>query len=524
MLLWGFCSISQTVDSTYTVPPPENYVIFTDSLDMVEAATTNPAGLLLTFDTAYAISLDEISKDLSFVPYVPDQVIANRLKAIESTIPLHFNDKVRGFVDFFTVRRRQFTMNMLQRKNMYFPMFERVFAEYGVPDELKYLSIVESALIPTALSKAGAKGLWQFMPYTGKLFNLKQDYYIDERMDPVKSTYAAAKYLKYLHNFFGDWELALAAYNCGPGNVKKAQRRSQKFYFWDIYDHLPRETRSYVPQFVAVMYALSYADEHNLLQDQPYYAIPSEEIYLDHAVDLNKLALSLNVCLEDLRLLNPELRHDFVPDGMKGYALRIPSARFELMAANREAILDSAKYTGKASAPRYAAASNSSNAHYHIVRSGETLGHIATKNGVSVAKIKEWNGLRNDMIRPGQKLVIQGGSASVATTTSGKTQAKPDTKTSTKNNVAAAPKPSATVTNVTSTKAASAPQSGKASGNSQQSVGTGAKKQPVIYTVRAGDTLWQIGQKFSVPVETIKKLNQLKSNNLQPGQKLKVSN
>lgn len=211
------------------------------------------------FDTI--VIVETYSSDTA--PYFSDQIIRERLQSIEKTIPLTFNPVTRGFIDYFTTKNREYTKLMLQRKDYYFPLFESLLEKHGMPTELKYLAVVESGLHPRAVSRVGAAGLWQFMPYTGKSFNLNQDFYIDERLDIYKSTEAACLYLKQLYQMFGDWELAIASYNCGPGNVRKAIRKSGgKRNFWQAYRFLPKETRSYVPQFVALAYALNYPEEH----------------------------------------------------------------------------------------------------------------------------------------------------------------------------------------------------------------------------------------------------------------------
>ena len=200
-----------------------------------------------------------------FIPEHNYELVADQMTCITEEIPLTFNSRVYGFINYFGVRNREYTRGILKKKDVYFPLFEKYLSKYGMPDELKYLSIVESGLEPRAISRAGAGGLWQFMPYTGRSYGLHQDFYINERFDPDAATEAACKYLKMLYNMFGDWELALAAYNSGPGNVRKAIRKSgyQKG-FWNVYKYLPRETRSYVPQFVAIIYVINYADDYNL--------------------------------------------------------------------------------------------------------------------------------------------------------------------------------------------------------------------------------------------------------------------
>ena len=233
--------------------------------------------LILWIKIAYTQTfIQDQDTDSLFIPpltyeYIPDATydqIEERLKKINSEIPLNFNTRVKSFVDYFTVRDREYTKMVLGRSTYYFPIFEEILAKYNLPDELKYLAIVESGLKSTARSRAAAVGLWQFIYFTGRSYGLHSDWYVDERMDPVKSTEAAARYIKSLYNMFGDWELALAAYNCGPGNVRKAIRRSgYKKKFWDIYRYLPRETRGYLPQFVAITYAFNYQEEHNFILD-----------------------------------------------------------------------------------------------------------------------------------------------------------------------------------------------------------------------------------------------------------------
>jgi len=499
----SFSFAQNPIDSTYTVPIPPNYELPFEQL--VEAATMAPdiAQPQLNFDTTFAKPIEEIVQDYDYIPNVSDELIIDRLTCLQTDMPLTYHPRVRHFIDYFAVTKRDFTLRILQRKNLYFPLFEKVMEEYGVPEQLKYLSIIESALIPTARSRAGAVGLWQFMPATGRLYKLYQNSYRDERMDPEKATRAAAKYLKYLYEYFGDWELALAAYNCGPGNVRKALRRAGKPYkfssedgsgqldinfnsnFWDIYQYLPRETRSYLPQFVAMIYVLSYAEEHNLIQDKPFYPIPTEDVYVSQSVDLYKLSENIGICFDDLKLINPELRYGYIPSGVKNYALKIPQARFRMFDMNRSKILEASKYTGRSYYYNSVADNKKSgDKYYHTVRSGESLGLIAQRNGVSLSKLRAWNNIYTNRIYPGQKLVVYGKGKEPKTTTRRTTT---QTRTTSNNTIGQA---------IPSNK---------------------------VYIVQEGDSLWLIARKFKgMTVEKLKQLNNLRSNSLKPGQRLKL--
>ncbi len=431
-------------------------------------------------------------KDSLFVPamtyeYIPDatyEQMEDRIKKIDTKIPLNFNTRVKSFVDYFTVRDREYTKMVLRRSTYYFPIFERILAENNMPDELKYLAIVESGLKPTAQSWASAVGLWQFVYYTGRSYGLHSDWYVDDRMDPVKSTEAAAKYLKSLYIMFGDWELALAAYNCGPGNVRKAIRRSgYKKKFWDIYRYLPRETRGYVPQFVAIAYTFNYQEEHNFIMDDSEYLYPmaSDTIMVKNFLNLNTLADMLDVCTEDMDLLNPSIKHKAIPESSKYFSVRIPADKLAYFHENRSSILDSASRTGKKELEQLAR--NTVGSTYgrekvvHRVRSGDVLGKIAGRYHVRVSDIKKWNNLRSNTIRVGQRLNIW----------------------LVPNAYVASSKPKPAV--------------------KQHLVVNGTK----YYIVQPGDTLWDISRAYNnMSIDKLKKLNNLKSNKIKPGQKLVI--
>lgn len=433
---------------------------------------------------------------VSSYDYVPDasyEEIADRISCIEGAVPLHYNEKVKNFIDYFTIRDRDYTRQVLNNAELFFPIFEAALAKYGVPDELKYLSVVESGLRPNAISRASAVGLWQFMSATGRMYGLKNDWYLDDRMDPVASSDAAARHLKDLYSMFGDWELALAAYNCGPGNVRKAMRRSgYQSSFWDIYAYLPRETRSYVPQFVAVVYAMKYAPEHNLFPDE-YRAFPaSDTILVNQYFHLETFANQINLCVEDLMALNPHIKRGALPEGTREFALRIPyDIKDSVFMKNRLAFYDTAGKVGKQELD-YLARNMSGSTFGRVkqqyrVRSGDVLGTIAERYHVRVADLREWNHISGNMIRVGQTLNIW---------------VLPAYNSQTKSLYAS---------------------SGVSDSDPTSGVTTASSGQKVYY-VQSGDTLWSIANQHSnLSIEQLKKLNNLNSNTIKPGQLLIIS-
>jgi membrane-bound lytic murein transglycosylase D len=438
----------------------------------------------------------------------PPELIADQLACLQNEIPLSYNNTIQAFINYFTVRKRSYTRTMLSRKHVYFPLFEETLKLNNLPDELKYLSIVESGLNPRAVSPARAVGLWQFISSTGREHGLRQDSYIDERMDPVKATQAGCRYLQTLYNTFGDWELALSAYNCGPGNVRRAIRRSgNKTAFWDIYPYLPRETRSYVPMFVAVTYVMNHHKEYNIRPDSLERYIAYDTIHVNQRLDLELFAKQLEVPLEDFKLLNPQLKRNEVPAYLKNYALRIPKDALITLVANREAILDSASRqfshqetemlaaqateNGEEKTQQNRASSSDGPAKItHKVKKGDALGKIAEYYNVAVADIRKWNKLRGSSIKAGQRLAIWVQEQATHHTTARKTD---------KPTVAAASAKEKTAT-------------------------ASVRKPPVksrVYLVQPGDTLWSISKVHGgIPVDKIKRMNNLRSNSLKPGQKL----
>ncbi len=416
--------------------------------------------------------------------YIPaeetPELVADRLACLQQTIPLVYNHNIHGFINFFTIRNREYTRLMLRRKDLYFPLFEKYLAKYNLPEELKYLSIIESGLNPRAVSRASAVGLWQFMSFTGRYFDLHNDWYFDDRMDPEKSTEAACRYLSQLYSMFHNWELALAAYNSGPGTVRRAIRRSgNKKTFWEVYRHLPRETRSYVPQFVAIIYAMNYAEEHNMIETAAEEAIPHDTLAVKSFLHLEIFSRLTGTCTEELLQLNPSIRHHAIPDNGRTFILKLPiSAKLELD-KNRKFILDSASRTGKKETELLAkkAVGNTFGRELIVyrVKYGDALGIIAQRHRVKIDDLRKWNNMRGNMIRTGQRLNIW---------------VIPSQK-------------------VSQVQPAAAPVTAIALPN-----GT-------TYVVQPGDTLWDISRKFQgMTIEKIKALNNLKSNRLEPGMKL----
>src|SRR5690606_34805624 len=277
--------------------------------------------------------------------YIPDftyEQVDQRIKAMDTGMPFKLNDRIFSFIQYFTVRNREYTKMVLERKDIFFPLFESTLKKHEMPTEIEYLSIVESGLDPRIRSRVGAMGLWQFMPATGKMYGMNVNPDIDDRMDPELSTDAAAKYLKSLYRMFGNWEVALAAYNCGPGNVRKAIRRSGgKKTFWEIYNYLPKETRSYVPQFQAFLYILNNLEAHNLHLEEPTYPIEYEKIRFDRAFSLDRLAELTAICIKDLETINPSVKNKVIPVSHRSMEVKIPKSKVFFLTENLAWISDS---------------------------------------------------------------------------------------------------------------------------------------------------------------------------------------
>ncbi|MEM6685061.1 MAG: LysM peptidoglycan-binding domain-containing protein [Bacteroidota bacterium] len=429
---------------------------------------------------------DTIHKEVSELKYEPEvfqelptDTLKLRLARLNAKTPfnIEYNPSLESVIRRFLKRRKKSMERLMKISQYYFPMFEQELDNYNIPLEVKYLAIVESALNPRARSRVGATGLWQFMYQTGKLYGLNVNSYVDDRQDPEKSTTAACKYLAKLYQIFGDWDLALAAYNSGPGNVSKAIRRSGGYVnYWNIRPNLPRETAGYLPAFLATMYIFEYAEEHGFQPKKievPQFA--TDTIRVKQLLTFDQISEVLNVKVEDLQFFNPAYKLDIIPH-IKGrdYTLRLPVQEVGKFVNNEEAIYTLAKEElAKREKPLPQLFEMDKRTRYKV-RKGDYLGKIARRFGVRVSDIKRWNGLRSNRLRIGQRLTIYPRKPGFAVKKPSKKQ--------------------------------------KNTGNAK------------TYTVKSGDSLWSIAQKFpGVSVKNIQKWNDISGNKLKPGMKLKVS-
>ncbi len=436
-----------------------------------------------------------VSKDS--VPRVDYQLVHERMAKLQREIPLNHNDVTHQYVEFFTFRKPSFVKEMLERKALFFPIFEKYLAQYGLPDELKYLSLIESRLDPKIISHAGAGGLWQFMPSTGRIdFKLRIDKYVDERFDPYKATEAACKYFLQLGRIFNnDWEMMLASYNSGPGNVSRAVRRSGKKSYWDVYPYLHKETRGYVPQYAAIVYMMHYAEDHGIKPDTIRSIAAFDTIHVNSYMNLKMLASAGQFSYDKFRQLNPQILTDVLPENTRRYPIRLPKDELKHFYAHRQDVMLSA--TQSPFAERTMLASNDDNEEEentqpatqsrqvsHKVRRGESLYSIARKYQVAGTQLKSWNRLgRQGKIHPGQRLVIYK-----------------------QIEVKAEPAPAAVLVKNTNT--------------TREERLNKARK---YHTVQPGDTLWKISQRYGgISIDKLRKLNGIKGNAVKPGQKLIV--
>ncbi len=453
--------------------PDDPFLEMLDSLQEAQVFNTNP----ITYNVR---DLNIHNFPLDSIPVYSDSILQLRLQDMNTFSPIEFtfNEKVKRCIKLYGKNRRQMLSKVMGLAELYFPIFEEELEKNDLPMELKYLPIVESALNNTVRSRAGATGMWQFMYRTGKYLGLKIDSYVDERRDPIKSTKAAIKYLAYLHEMYDDWLLALAAYNAGPGNVNKAIRRTGgKKNFWAIQYGLPRETRNYIPSFMAVAYLLNHRADHNLYPVRPKFEIRNvDTITVKESIHFNQITEVLCVSLKDIVFLNPQYKRAYVPirknDSIR-YTITLPVSLIGDFLANEKTIYN---YKNKSVLTEPVDLYANRSEIIHRVRNGESVGLIAQRYNVRVSDIREWNNLSSKKyIHPGQKLVIF-------------------------------------------SKKTGSPTKGYSIQYEQSYNGF------LYYTIRRGDTLWDIAKKYKgISANDIIKLNHISARKiLKPGMKIKI--
>lgn len=473
-------SIPSKMDS---ITIPENDLFSDVDIAMIDSLVLESRYNSPLYDTITYYMKDADKKEVAGVALTAD-LLKERLKVIDAKTPFHiaYNPALEKVIKSYLKYRKKYYPNLMAKAAYYFPMFEKYLDQYDIPLEMKYLAIVESALNPRAKSRVGATGLWQFMYLTGKQYKLRISSYVDERQDPIKSTIAACEYLSDLYRIFGDWDLALAAYNSGPGNVSKAIKRSGGYKnYWNIRPFLPRETAGYVPAFYATMYLFEYANEHDLIGNAPkIHHFATDTVHVKRTVSFDQISEKIGVDAELLAFLNPSFKLDIIPY-VKGrdYKLILPKATTTGFLKNEKdlyTLADEDDAKREKPLPKYFEMDQRIR---YRVRNGDYLGKIANRFGVRVSDIKKWNRLRNNRLRIGQRLTIY-------------------------------PK------RLRITKQEAAVKSKKK--NKQP------KGEYTIYVVKKGDSLWTIAKKFpKVSTEDIKKWNNIWSaKSIKPGTKLKI--
>jgi membrane-bound lytic murein transglycosylase D len=478
-------------------PSPERVEVNSAIVNQNNAQALGDYQLPATYDSLW---LQELSRNHALYPEMEEVVSASgdepvdlsgwdteefkvRLQKLNERTPLDlsYNPSLENVVKSFLSRKKELLSRMLTASQFYFPMFEEALDRHNIPLEIKYLSIVESALNPRARSRVGATGLWQFMYGTGRMYGLDVNSYVDERSDPIKSTEAACQYLSKLYSIFNDWDLALAAYNSGPGNVNKAIRRSGGYKnYWNLRGYLPRETAGYVPAFIATFYLIEYAGEYGIRGKnvpRPYFE--TDTVLVRDLITFDQISKWSGVDVEELKLLNPAYKLNIIPkiEG-KDYSLRLPVRAVGRFVANEKEIYAQAEEEIKTREKPLPQLVKAEERIRYRVRSGDYLGKIAERYGVGVSQIKRWNGLRSDNLRIGQRLTIY-------------------------------PRKPAFVAN----------QSSGGSGTDQAPADTGSK----FHTVQKGDSLWTISQKYpGISIENLREWNGIRGNDIIPGTKLKL--
>ena len=503
-LLYGKTNAEQESDTTQAVAP-SNY-------DPIAAMLDSLVNLNYIQRLNFAAAGNQETNNFQpyEVPTYSDDIYKKRIQKIQTPIPLTFNSQIKDYIDMYAVRKRALTERVMGLSGLYFPMYEQILDQEGLPLEFKYLSIVESALNPMAVSRVGATGLWQFMLNTGKMYNLKVNSFIDERRDPVKATYAACEYFKNMYSIYHDWLLVIAAYNCGAGNVNKAIARSGgKKTFWEISSYLPKETRGYVPAFIAVAYLMNYPSEHNLVAIPPvisYYE--ADTVMVDQKISLREIADATGIPVELVSYLNPIYKKGIIPDGDESFVLRLPSNKINSYLVNLENIFKPTEPDAEAMTTQDDGLPLDPTTYisrgvkkYHTVKRGEHLASIANRYNCSAQDLKRWNKLKSMKVHSGQKLLVF-----VAA------KQKNDLKATLKTSV---PNTTARSTDTTSDE--------NKTSDIRTSNTNSIHQKFVYHIVQPGDTLWNIANRYQgVTVAKLIAINRLVSNDLKPGTKLKV--
>jgi membrane-bound lytic murein transglycosylase D len=431
------------------------------------------------------------------IPRYDDATYESRLAKIDAESPfdLEYNDAVKSYIEMYAMRKRELVSRVMGMSQLYFPMIEQQLDKYDIPLEMKYLAIVESAMNSRVRSRAGAMGLWQFMYTTGKMYDLRVTSYVDERCDPYKATVAACEYLRFLYDMFGDWQLVLAAYNSGPGNVNKAIRRSGgKKTYWEIRPYLPRETQGYVPAFIAVNYVMRHTSEHNL-----YSSIPKRTFFevdtvkIKQQITFEQISAVLNIPIEEVQFLNPEYKKGIIPySADEPYTLCLPASKVGSFVTNEQAIYN---YLKKGNPNSQDILAMQEVMKIHTVRKGEHLNTIANRYKCTIYDLKLWNNLKSNSVKPGKQLTVYINKISNDNTPAVK--APPQTVPVLKQEV-----PTAQV---------------------MQSSAVTQTAEGKFYTIGKGDTLWEIAKKNGTTIDEIKRLNNWGAKYvLLPGHKIKV--
>jgi membrane-bound lytic murein transglycosylase D len=488
-----------------------NDTIIIRSSDDIERITRDLDSLANSWYVRLALrdNLETNSADSAITEF-PDSVYKDRLRKINSIINLPYGNIIRSYIHVYTGRQREVFRAILGMSDYYFPMIEDIFDSYGLPAELKYMAAIESALNPNAVSRVGATGLWQFMYSTGRLYGLTINSIVDERRDPIKATHAAAKYLRDMYGIYHDWTLVIAAYNCGPGNVDKAIRRSgNKKDYWAIFYRLPRETRGYLPQYIAVTYAMNNYKEHHIQPLPLNIPIATDTLMVNNDIHLSQISEVLGIPLDELKALNPQYRTGFIPGSTKPQSLTLPLKHLgdfidmsdTIRKYKSDIYLNKINQTINPTRSTYLPAEVKGKTKlYYTIKDGDNLGFIAEWYKIRLSDIRFWNDIYNNTIRVGQRLTIY-------------VDPSKSDYFSKINTMSFEEKQSMT---------------GKSVPANQPSAKTKSSVDPdseyVYYTVQEGDTIWDIVKKFdSVSTTDVLALNGISEpGRIQVGQKLKI--